>query len=79
MQPDELREVFQGNLKAMRTLRRLTQAALAAKAGMHQPHIASLERGTNTPTMDTLARLAAALETTPDALLTPGIFSASTT
>lgn len=39
----------------------LTQAQLAARAGVAQEEISRIERGRKTPTMDTYARLAAAL------------------
>jgi transcriptional regulator with XRE-family HTH domain len=51
------------NLKAIRTARGLTQAALARKVKMHQVYIAQLETGVeDNPTLDTVRRLAKALK-----------------
>jgi transcriptional regulator with XRE-family HTH domain len=52
-------------LKALRTARGLTQVALAKKMKRKQAYIAQLESGTESnPTLDTLRRLAKALNTT---------------
>lgn len=40
----------------------LSQAALARHLGMHQPQVARIEAGDVTPTMETLVRLAVALD-----------------
>jgi transcriptional regulator with XRE-family HTH domain len=48
---------------AYRTEHELSQRALAAKLGMSQPQVARLEAGEHNPTIDTLARLAEALDT----------------
>jgi transcriptional regulator with XRE-family HTH domain len=51
----------------IRTLRKaqgLSQEALAERAGLHRNFISLIERGQNQPTVDTLFRLAAALELT---------------
>lgn len=45
-----------------RTEQHLSQRALAAKLGMTQPQIARIEAGEHNPTIDTLARIAQALE-----------------
>lgn len=47
----------------------LTQAALAARADMPQPHMAALEAGRLEPKLSTLVRLARALGVTPGRLL----------
>lgn len=53
------------NLKALRTTRGLTQVELAKKMKMTQAYIAQLETGVeDNPTLDTLRRLARALNTT---------------
>lgn len=71
MKPEQLKQVFQDNLKQRRLALGLTQTELAHKIGKHQPHIADLEHGHITPHFSTLAILADALFTTPDALITP--------
>jgi len=53
---------FGMNLKALRTRRGLTQAALAKKLKMKQTYIAQLETGAeDNPTLTTLRKLAKAL------------------
>lgn len=47
---------------AYRTEQHLSQRALAAKLGMTQPQIARIEAGEHNPTIDTLARIAQALD-----------------
>jgi ribosome-binding protein aMBF1 (putative translation factor) len=49
----------------------LTQAELAARAGMTQPQLSRLEAGGATPTVPLLARLAAALEAELDISFKP--------
>lgn len=45
----------------LRKQRKLSQEALAAKAGIHRVSLANIERGARQPTLDTLERLAKAL------------------
>ena len=75
VQPVELRRVFRENIVRRRKELALTQAALAIRLGVAQPWVAQIESGVRTPAIDTIARFANALQTTPDALLTPEIFS----
>jgi len=49
-------------LKKAREKRKLTQAALAKKVGVHQVTIARLETGERRPSMDLLQRLAKVLK-----------------
>jgi transcriptional regulator with XRE-family HTH domain len=49
-------------LQEARKRRHLTQAALAAKIGVHKITISRLERGDRQPSMDMLQRLAKALK-----------------
>lgn len=56
-------------LRQLRTERGLSQSALAARAGLSRNFVAQIERGESLPTVATLGRLAAALETTAGELL----------
>lgn len=71
----ELELLVRENLIARRKKLGLTQADLAERLGVRQPYVSALESGTRKPTLDTIARLAEALNTTPDALLSRNIFS----
>lgn len=46
---------------AARLERNMTQAELAKKTGIRQSNISRIESGTSSPTVDTLARIAAGL------------------
>jgi transcriptional regulator with XRE-family HTH domain len=59
------------HLKAWRTYRGLTQAALAHAAGTDKSQISKLEHGQRGLGQDWLERLAKALRTTPAGLLSP--------
>ena len=48
--------------KAEREKRRLSMTTLAAKAGLSQQMVSYVERGIRNPTLETLLRLAEALE-----------------
>ncbi len=48
-------------LRALRLQAGLTQAELARRTGIHRPNIARVEAGRHTPSLETLARLAAAI------------------
>jgi DNA-binding XRE family transcriptional regulator len=48
-------------LRALRLAAGLTQAELAKRTGIHRPNIARVEAGRHTPSLETLARLAAAI------------------
>jgi DNA-binding XRE family transcriptional regulator len=47
----------------------LTQAELARRTGIHRPNIARVEAGRHTPSLETVARLAEALGTSPARIL----------
>ena len=64
-----LAEKFQANLKTERMRRKLSQEALAHKAGLSVSYISMLERGQRTPPLDTLETLAKALSVSPVSLL----------
>lgn len=63
------RLVLAKNVLRQRADAGLSQADLAAKAEMKQPRIAEIEGAKGNPTLDTLERIARALNTTPDRLL----------
>ena len=48
----------------------MTQLDLALATGIRRPNVARLERGSNTPTLDTLERVAEALEVPLSSLVT---------
>ena len=64
-----LADKFANNLKNERTRKRLSQEALAAKAGLSVSYISMLERGQRTPPLDTLESLAKALSVAATSLL----------
>ncbi len=76
MKAEPIQSVLARNLRKRRTELGLTQAELAARLGMSQPSLSTLEKGTYAARLDTLDRLAEALDTTPAELLTADVFSA---
>ncbi|MEV0700258.1 XRE family transcriptional regulator [Saccharopolyspora sp. NPDC050389] len=58
-------------VRAARERAGLTTRALAAEAGISQPFLSQVERGLNSPSINTLYRLAEALGVTPADLLPP--------
>lgn len=65
----KLTSVFARNLRLLRQHARLTQYELAERAGTDRNYIGKLEREENSPTLDRLERIAAALQTDAEALL----------
>jgi transcriptional regulator with XRE-family HTH domain len=65
-------ERFGGNLLRIRQARRLSQESLAERAGIHRTQISLFETGQRQPLLETLIRLAGALEV-PIATLLEGI------
>lgn len=57
------------SLKILRLRAGYSQAQLAEKIGMKQPNVCEFEAGKRKPSVDTLMKLADALETTTDAIL----------
>lgn len=62
---------FGERLRAMRTARGISQSALAEEMEVSRSAIAMWEGDQREPSLEMLTRLAAALHTTPDALLAP--------
>lgn len=60
---------FGENLVHRRKTAGLSQEQLGLRAGLHRTEIGLLERGARVPRIDTLLKLAEALETTPADLL----------
>ncbi len=52
---------FGERVRAFRTAAEMSQANLAAAAGMRQPYVADIERGVINPTLTTIAAIAAGL------------------
>lgn len=61
--------LFGANLIHHRKRAGLSQEALGERAGLHRTEIGLLERGERTPRIDTLIKLATALEVAPGDLL----------
>ena len=69
MTPEEMKRVFSKNLRDKRKERGLSQIELAEKIGAFGPYISDLEKGHKSPMLSTLAKLAEALGTSPDSLI----------
>ena len=67
--PPPERLAFAANLQRARHAAGLTQAELAERSGVSQPHISQLESGTWEPRLTTIMALATALGVEPGALL----------
>jgi transcriptional regulator with XRE-family HTH domain len=64
-----LEQLVTQNLRAARMQKKLSQEALAAKAGVSVSYVSMLERGERNPPLDTLEALANALGVAPLSLL----------
>jgi transcriptional regulator with XRE-family HTH domain len=64
-----LQTKFAESLKSARLARKLSQEALATKAGISVSYVSMLERAQRSPPLDTLEALARALNVRPAALL----------
>ncbi len=66
---DDLRAAFGQRVKGLREALRLSQAGLAERAGLDSTYVSGIERGRRNPGLNSLQRLAVALETRlPDLL-----------
>ncbi len=61
----KLREIFATNLRRLRHASGLSQEELAHRAGLNRNYVGLLERAANSPTLDTIERLAAELTVDP--------------
>jgi transcriptional regulator with XRE-family HTH domain len=64
-----LRQIFADNLRRARELNGMSQEALADAAGIDRTYVSALERGLYSVSLDTLEKLASALNVTPSGLL----------
>lgn len=64
-----VRERFAANLRRVRRRSGLSQEALAARAELHRTQIGLLERGARMPRIDTVIKLAVALDCDPSDLI----------
>jgi transcriptional regulator with XRE-family HTH domain len=62
-------KIVGNNVRRAREAIGLSQEELGDKAGIDRTYVSGVERGVRNPTVKVLARLADALETTPDKLL----------
>ena len=60
---------FAQNLRRCRHVAGISQETLGFRAELHRTEIGLLERGARTPRIDTVVKLAAALQVEPDELL----------
>jgi predicted transcriptional regulator len=65
----EVRRLFAVNVIEMRRALDLTQEGTADRAGLHRTEVALIEAGERTPRLDTIVKLAGALEIEPCGLL----------
>jgi transcriptional regulator with XRE-family HTH domain len=64
-----VREQFASNLLYLRKRSGLSQEEVSFRASLHRTEVGMLERGVRLPRIDTLVKLAGALEVTPAELL----------
>jgi len=65
----DLRQVVGKNVKFWRHKRGLSQEQLAFESDLHRTYVSAVERGIRNPTIETLGKLADALEVRPLFLL----------
>jgi transcriptional regulator with XRE-family HTH domain len=68
-EPPDLRRLLGRNLVELRGRVGLSQQATADRAGLHRTHVALIEAGKRFPRLDTIVKLAGAVEVEPCALL----------
>lgn len=62
-------ELFAENIRAERARQDMTQEQLASAVGISTATVVGYERGSTTPTLKTLHKLAVALDTSPNILM----------
>lgn len=62
--PPEARQRFGSAIRLRRKELELSQEQLAAKAGLHRTYVGDIERGSRNVSLDNIAKLILALETT---------------
>ena len=67
----ELRVILAENIKLYRGRRNWSQAVLSEKAGLSIVYLSDIERGNKWPYLDTLVKIAEALEVEPFELIKP--------
>ena len=60
------------NVRRLREGRHLSQEELAFEAELHRTYVSGVERGIRNPTVTVVAKIAKALDVTPDQLLRVG-------
>lgn len=65
----ELQVTFGERVAARRLELGLTQVTLAKKLGIHQPDLCDIEKGRHAPTLETVEKIAKALDISPGDLL----------
>ena len=66
-----LRKIVALNMRVRRAELDITQEELALRTGITQAYLSGIEREKRNPSLDNIQKIAAALELTPPALLTP--------
>ena len=70
MNGDDLRRNFGTTIRAKRSELGLSQEDLAGRAGLHRTYISDVERGTRNLSLESIEKLAAALEVSVSGLFT---------
>jgi transcriptional regulator with XRE-family HTH domain len=68
----DIRKQLGINVRRLRKGRDLSQEELAFEAELHRTYISGVERGIRNPTVTVVAKIAGALNVTPDQLLRVG-------
>jgi transcriptional regulator with XRE-family HTH domain len=71
MEANRTRQLLAANMRRLRKTHGLTQEELGNAAGVYQPLISEIENCAANPALDTLDRIAAALQVDPSELFVP--------